>query len=171
MKLSKIVWISLIIIIIIVLDFIYLLEMASFVPVKEAITLDEAKEAVDNNSNYVILNSGGGNFSAPFVIEYGRHAGMEVDVMVHSPFSQLSSVFFLSKPNRFLVLGSERNIENMGKDYMETHPNAYAIEVEQWEIISPILRDYQYKYDEDVRFFAPRKFLDQFDVDHGDYIP
>jgi hypothetical protein len=47
--------------------------------------------------------------------------------------------------------------------------NVYCLEVEEWSLIAPITRDYTYKKSEESRIFYPKNYLDQFDIDKGDY--
>lgn len=46
-------------------------------------------------------------------------------------------------------------------------PINYQIDIDEWELISPIKRDYTYSKHE--RFFAPQNYIDEYDVIHGDY--
>ncbi len=142
-----------------------------YAKVKDGITLAEAERlANEDEQSFIIIEKDGGA-GIEFAIAYGEHAGIDVHLTGNAPGCYLSSVFFGKEHNTFLVRGVEHNISNRGLPYMEMAliPDPYAIDVISWEIIIPIRRDYQYR-NEGKRFFSPSKYLDQFDVDQGDYI-
>jgi len=140
--------------------------------IREGVSLDEAMQIVDNNDHFFIVTSQHGATGAQFAISYGESNGADVELSKNTPMTTLSNVFFLSLSNSFLIksTGYCENVENLGKPFHEAYPNVFTIEVESWEIITPIRRDYQYrKFEQRKRFFSPRKYIDQFDVDNEDY--
>lgn len=51
---------------------------------------------------------------------------------------------------------------------MEDFPmEAYTIVVEEWDIIKPIYRDYTYS--SYSRLIYPRGYIDDYDLEHGDF--
>lgn len=146
-------------------------EDCSYARVKDAITRTEAERLVDENKQYFLIATKEGGTGIDFSIIYGEYANTDVVLTGASPRSFLSNVFFLSKQNTFLVMGDEYNISSRGIPFSADSPNNYSINVVSWEIVIPVRRDYQYRSkDQKERLFAPTKYLDQFDVDQGDYI-
>ena len=139
--------------------------------VRPGITLDDAKKIVDENAEYYIIRA---DYSTgiDWFIGYGDDEGIEVWLEGEMPGKYLSSVFFFSKSNSFLVKGTEFNKEYKGGSIMEAMGHGepiYTVKVESWEIITPIGRDYTYEHHE--RFLYPTDYLDQYDVDRNDYNP
>lgn len=103
------------------------------------------------------------------VIEY-YFDGKEREAVVltgKDPFKMHSgngnaAIFCGAADNRFLVKGK---IQEQYKDIVaET-----VIKAESWEIIYPIKRAYIDEYDH--RYLYPSTFIDDYDVEHGDFIP
>ena len=97
-------------------------------------------------------------------------------------WNEIGQIFILAKhsalslPQKLLYTllvessGREINSESLGKPFEEAYPYIYTIEVVHWEILEPILRNYTYRTKEQkARLFTPSKYIDQFDVDNGDY--
>lgn len=130
---------------------------------KEAI-----KRCKENEECYIVSYSID-NTGLPYVIAYGEDKGVKLDLTGDSPSNYLGQVF-RSEKNSILIYGKEKNVENKndnpsGIEEIFTHP--YTIEVEQWEMITPIYRDYSYS--QHSRIFYPKKYIDHFDVEHGDF--
>jgi len=136
------------------------------------ISLESAQKTVNQNEIYYIVKSQQGATGAGYVIEYGKNQSAEIELSGNSPDSQLSNVFFLSKMNMFLIksTGNIKNPQNLGALFNDAYPNISTIEVDMWEIIVPIKRDYQYRLNgQKSRLFSPKKYIDQFDLQNGDY--
>ena len=145
----------------------------SYERVKDGITLAEAKHLIDEDERCFLITRKEGATDADYTIVYGKYAGADVNLTRGNvPESALSNVFFLSKHNTFLVeVVNEYNIENRGLPFEEAYPYIYSVDVTSWEIVIPIRRDYQYRTKEQKeRWFSPSGYLDQFDVEQGDYI-
>jgi len=137
------------------------------------VSLQDAQQKVAENNLYIIVEPEHGATGAEFVIAYGEHKGSEIELSLNSPSAMLSNIFFLSKNNLFLIKtnGNNQNAQNFGIPFDSAYPNIYTIEVEEWRIITPIKRDYQYRMrGQQSRWFSPKYFIDQFDVKNGDYI-
>jgi len=146
----------------------------SYKIIKEGITFDEARRIVDNNDAFYIVASQHGATGAQYEIVYGINKGFDIELSGNTPMKKLSNIFFLHYPNSFLVksTGLFFNTDNFGKSFEKAYPNIFTVEVEYWEILIPIKRDYQYrKVGQKERIFNPQKYIDQFDIDNGDYRP
>ena len=73
-----------------------------------------------------------------------------------------AAIFCEEADNQFLVKGK---IEEQYKDIVEET----VIKVELWDIIYPIKRDYMDEYSK--RYFYPANFIDEYDLERGDFIP
>jgi len=136
--------------------------------VRPGISLDDAKKIVDENEGYYIIQEDGSTV-IEFYVTYGDDERFEVDLKGNHPLRYLSRIFFISKRNSFLIKGKVYDEQYKGRElFNEGDPLPY-IEVESWEIITPIGRDYTYEHHE--RYLYPTDYLDQYDVDHGDYAP
>ncbi len=135
--------------------------------VRKGVSLSYAKNVVDSKPGWYIVTQQNVNTGAQFEIAYGENPGVDVELIGDSPRSSLSIVFFLSKQNYFLVHGTELNTENIGKEFSSALPNIYTIDVNSWEIITPVRRDYQYS--DEYRWFYPLWCIDEFDQENGDY--
>lgn len=145
--------------------------------VRPGISLDDAKKIVDENEGYYIIRE---DYSTgiDWYIGYGKDEGIEVWIEGETPTKDLGMTFLFGKHNSFLVKGTEYNEECKGVPIMEAMMNAepmYTLEIESWEIITPIQRDYNFGFDYEGKDFGrllyPTDYLDQYDIDHGDYAP
>lgn len=139
--------------------------------VKKGIRMSEARRIADTQPGYFIIEPTGWGTGARFMITYGEHEGTPVDLDGNDPYSDLGLVFFSGGKNYFLVHGEERNKKNMGVDYYQYEGGdirlMYTIDVDDWEIIMPIRRDYDYvRYG---RLLYPFWCIDTFDTEHGAY--
>lgn len=78
---------------------------------------------------------------------------MEMKSPGDNPSNYLGQVFRNEK-NSILIYGKEQNVENKNDNpssVEEIFVHPYTIEVEQWEMITPIYRDYSYS--QHSRFF------------------
>lgn len=137
--------------------------------IRKGIGMAEAKMCADQQDGYFIVTQNQGCTGTSFLVAYGYEKGIEVELNGNSPRNHLSWVFFNAKPNYFLVRGKERNIENQGKPLMDNMDisDMYTIDVDEWEIIAPIRRDYQYQTHS--RWNYPLWCIDSYDVNHHDY--
>lgn len=93
------------------------------------------------------------NTGLPYVISYGEDKGVKLDLTGDNPSNYLGQVFRNEK-NSILIYGKEQNVENKNDNpssVEEIFVHPYTIEVEQWEMITPIYRDYSYS--QHSRFF------------------
>ncbi|MCM1263506.1 MAG: hypothetical protein NC313_12390 [Butyrivibrio sp.] len=136
--------------------------------IHEGIERKIAVEKCSENENYHLVKLSGYNTGLRYIISEGEDEGIEVKLEGITPMTGLSDVFDCSD-NEFLVYGLEKNIEkkttNAGSMEYITEP--YTIVVEGWEIVTPIYRDYTYSQHE--RIFYPKKYIDNYDLEHGDY--
>lgn len=125
--------------------------------------LEKCKE-----ENYFMVRFSNYNTGLMYVLSEGEDEGVEVELTGNTPLTELSNVFRDGR-NEFLIYGHEMNSENKTKNaVVNGYPEApYTIVVENWEIITPIYRDYTYSKHE--RFFAPSGYFDEYDLQHGDY--
>ena len=79
--------------------------------------------------------------------------------------SHLESFIYFSEN----LFNRKQNEQYKGNTYYESYPEILSIEVESWEIITPIGRDYT--YEKHGRLIYPTNYLDKYDVEHGDYVP
>lgn len=135
--------------------------------VRRGVSLSYARSVVDSESGWFIVTQQNVNTGAQFEIAYGENLGVDVELIGDSPNSSLSKVFLLSRQNYFLVHGTEMNSENIGKEFSSALPKIYTIDVDSWEIITPVRRDYQYS--DEYRWFYPLWCIDGFDQKNGDY--
>ena len=77
-------------------------------------------------------------------------------------FNGNAAIFCGAADNQFLVKGK---IEEQYKDIVEET----IIKAESWDIIYPIKRAYIDEYDH--RYLYPKNFIDDYDVERGDFIP
>ena len=90
--------------------------------------------------------------------ENGRNLD-DIELVDNSPQNQLTSMVLLNEDNNFLVEGTLIDKEK-------------KIVVKSWKFVTPIERDYLHpKKGQKNRWFYPKKYVDQFDVDNGDYKP
>ena len=135
--------------------------------VREGIDRKSALEKC-KEENYFMVRFSSYNTGLMYVLSEGEDEGVEVELTSNTPLAELSDVFRDGR-NEFLIYGHEINTENKTKNaVVNGYPEApYTIVVENWEIITPIFRDYTYSKHE--RFFAPRGYFDEYDLQHGDY--
>lgn len=80
-----------------------------------------------------------------------------------NPARELSYIFLGFNMNSFLV---------KGKIIEEQYEGDPIFVVDSWYIIAPIKRDYGPKqYREEQRLFYPRNYIDDYDLEQGDYVP
>lgn len=132
--------------------------------------MSEAQRHTNSQDGFFIVTQNEGATGARFIIAYGSDKGTEVELSGNCPNKSLSNIFFLSMPNFFLVRGEEMNTHNRGKQIEDglDISEMYTITVNQWDIIIPIYRDYQYT--KHTRWFYPLWCIDSFDVDNLDYL-
>ncbi len=109
------------------------------------------------------------NTGLMYIISEGTDKGVEVELEGNTPLHSLSNVFRYSR-NEFLIYGYEKNIEKKAIDatLLEDFWNEpYMIVVEEWDIITPIYRDYTYS--SHSRMIYPKGYLDEYDLEHEDY--
>lgn len=133
----------------------------------------EKKEAIkrckEDEECYIVSYSMD-NTGLPYVIAYGEDKGVKLDLTGDSPSNYLGQIF-KSEKNTILIYGKEKNAENKNinpSSIEEIFVHPYLIEVEQWEMITPIYRDYSYS--QHSRIFYPKKCIDYFDVEYGDFL-
>lgn len=136
--------------------------------VRDGITLECAQRIVEHGSDYYIVTESG-EMGIEFQISYGLDKGIDVALTGNAPLMYLNHAFFQSKHNSFLIKGKVYNEQYKGNTYYESYPEILSIEVESWEIITPIGRDYT--YEKHGRLIYPTNYLDKYDVEHGDYVP
>lgn len=148
---------------------IYFKDTSTDVIVK-GISLDFAKSKT-NEENYYLVTLRSGNTGVEFEVIYGENVGSDITFTMNNPKRSLRKDVFFTNPNIFLVKGTGKtwNNENLGKKLDDNFEDMFTVEAEQWYIVTPIKRDYTYRLY--GRWFAPKDFIDQFDVDNGDYIP
>ncbi|WP_455295450.1 hypothetical protein [Enterococcus crotali] len=112
------------------------------------------------SSEYYIVKPELWTTSRGWTIESENGHNLEdVELVDNSPKNQLSSMVLLNEDNNFLVKGTLIDKEK-------------KIVVKSWKFITPIKRDYLHpKKGQKNRWFYPKKYVDQFDVDNGDYKP
>lgn len=137
--------------------------------IRVGMKMSEAQKYSNLHDGYFIVTQNTGATGSRFLIAYGEGKGIEVELIGNCPDKSLSSIFFLSFPNFFLVQGEEMNTHNRGKQIADgiDSTQMYTIDVKQWEIIVPIYRDYQYA--NHTRWFYPLWYIDSYDVDNFDY--
>lgn len=127
---------------------------------KDAISILKAYFMKDNVEYFIVgvyKNYGNGGYYYT-----DGNEKIPVDLLGSSPECELS--WYISggdAGNLFLIKGSRE--ENMS-DFIGKE----TIFVESWDIIAPIKRTYEIE-DPNMRIFAPRQYLDQYDVDSGGY--
>lgn len=136
--------------------------------IHEGIAREIAVEECMENENYHLVKISDYNTGLGYIISEGEDKGIEVELEGITPMTSLSDVFECSD-NEFLVYGLEKNTEKKttNADSMEYITEPYTIVVEEWEIVTPIYRDYTYSQHE--RIFYPKKYIDSYDLEHGDY--
>lgn len=128
--------------------------------IKDAISIVKAYLMKDNVEYFIVgvyKNYGNGGY---YYID-GKEK-IPIDLTGSSPECELS--WYISggdAGNLFLIKGNrnEDMSDFIGKE---------TIFVESWDIIAPIKRAYEIE-DPNKRIFAPRQYLDQYDVDSGGY--
>lgn len=147
----------------------WLMTHLSFQSVREGIKREEAVEKCMENEGYFIVRFSDANTGLFYVISDRNDTGIEVELEGNTPLDNLSNAFRSSR-NEFLVYGYEKNIEKKAADatLLEDFPtDSYTIVVEKWEIIKPIYRDYTYS--SHSRMIYPKGYIDDYDMEHGDY--
>lgn len=134
----------------------------------EAISYLKALAKVYTEEDYFIIYFKKGFFDDVATKYYfdGKKKG-SVILTGKNPFEMHSgngnaAIFCGAAGNRFLVKGK---IEEQYKDIVEET----VIKVESWDIIYPIKRAYIDEYDH--RYLYPPNFIDDYDVERGDFIP
>jgi len=146
------------------------LRQTSYAPVLFGISPDEARKIYDSQAGWFIVENDLGATGLGYSIACGANEGADVYLTGRCPEMQLSRTFFLSKQNSFLVKGIEHNIHNIGVELLGDLCNAYTVECEEWLIITPIERDYQYSSkSQKERWFYPKEYIDEFDVKNWDF--
>lgn len=111
------------------------------------------------------------NYTTGINFEVETERGWEgVILKNNSPALALSEVI-LVHDNRFLIKGRLEKILDEESIAEDINANKYTLEVDEWEIVTPIHRKYDYKTNGKMRIFPPKTYLDVFDVENGDYIP
>lgn len=136
--------------------------------IRMGITRDEALKKCSESTDYYMVRFAETNTGLMYVISEGDDKGVEVELGGNHPLVKLSNVF-RTKKNEFLICGYELNAEKKTRNVstMEEILEPYTIIVEEWEIIIPIYRDYTYSLHE--RMIYPKKYIDYYDLEHGDY--
>ncbi len=139
------------------------------VSVRDGIKREDALEKLTKNEGYFMVRFSDYNTGLMYIISEGTDSGVEVELEGNTPLHSLSNVFRDSR-NEVLIYGYEKNIEKKAIDptLLEDFPNEpYTIVVEEWEMITPIYRDYTYtSYS---RMIYPKGYLDEYDLEHEDY--
>lgn len=139
-----------------------------FLPVKRAISYEEAKQIADNNDNYYIVFDQRYMEQTYFMIFYGELAekGVIIEPLLEEEFSNA-----FNYPSRNIFLIQAKSIEEYRGEqpYPEDGPIDYKIIMDDWEIVAPIERDYNYTFS--MRFNPPENHIDLLDVMFGDYRP
>lgn len=120
---------------------------------------------IKKNECYIVRVADGEEFDLSYW--YYMDGGEKKPILLigQRPSSESSYIFMKPKRNRFLVKGYVN-------DELTQHYNKLVLFVEEWHFIEPIKRDYgQEDYRQEQRFFYPRNYLDEYDVEQGDYIP
>lgn len=136
--------------------------------IRKGIARKIAVEKCMENENYHLVKFSGYNTGLRYIISEGEEKGVEVELEGVTPLTSLSDVFYLPD-NEFLVYGLEKNVERKTTNAcdLEYIIEPYTIVVEKWEIVTPINRDYTYSHHK--RIFYSKKYLDNYDLEHGDY--
>lgn len=93
------------------------------------------------------------------ITSINKNRSEDVELVSNSPANAFPSMVLLNEANSFLVEG---NLNATGT----------VLTVKNWEFIIPIKRDYDHPAQgQKSRWFYPGKYVDQFDVDNGDYKP
>lgn len=143
--------------------------------VEEGISLDEAISMVQNDDRYLIA-AGEYTTGVDFRIVYGKHEGEYIQLCGRSPLLALGNTFFFGASNSFLLLTDNgRYIDNPYEALAVDE--LYTVDVVSWKLITPIQRSYHFRSDYEPlnngrksRWFAPKDYLDAFDVEQGDYV-
>lgn len=135
--------------------------------VTPAISKDIANGMLKENEGYIVRITDSDddefNFSRWYYME-----GTEkkpIFLIGQRPIDELSYIFMEPERNSFFVKG---HVEAQ----LSIHHNMLVLFVEEWHLIDPIKRDYgRDDYRQEQRFFYPRNYLDEYDVEQGDYDP
>lgn len=135
----------------------------------EGIKREDALEKLTEKEGYFMVRFSNYNTGLMYIISEGSDTGIEVELEGNTPLHSLSNVFRDSR-NEFLIYGYEENIEKKAIDatLLEDFPmDTYTIVVEEWDIIKPIYRDYNYTAHS--RIIYPKGYIDDYDLEHEDY--
>lgn len=144
----------------------YYIRNKTYKVIVKAITMEEAIKIIEQEEDYYLVKEGNASGLSYFRFAEGRLKGKGVSLMpaINSKFSIVFSSF--SGGNIFLVKG------HLKEGYFERESPGeyeYEIDLENWQIVSPIKRTYEYS--RHFRLFAPTEYIDEYDVNHGDYRP
>lgn len=130
--------------------------------IKKGINKREAIERIEGDQNYYIIQPELWTTSRGWKIirnEKITDKIEDVEVIGNDFRYILTSMVLLNEKNTFLVYGDFDKREK-------------SLRIESWEFITPIIRDYEHKNKgASHRKKYPKGFVDQFDVDNGDYKP
>lgn len=133
-------------------------------PVLYAVSLEEAQEIASGGEGYFIVGCGYST-GYDYFIAHGENEGVSVLLTGNAPDGTLNRYTFLhGTDNRFLVKGTLSERASPDEYQME-------LEVEAWDFIAPITRNYDDTYGRTgkTRWFTPKDYIDDFDVENGDF--
>lgn len=141
---------------------------ASYKIVLPAISMSKAKRMLKDEECVMVRCK---EFdSQPYSLFYFENKGEKEQIFLigNSPYNELSNVFFAPGENRFLIKGyfDDELTEFLGEK---------VFYVDSWYFVEPVKRSYGSNNSSDAprpdaRFFSPRDGLDEYDVEHGDYV-
>ena len=133
-------------------------------PVLYAVNMKQAQEYADSGSGYYLV---GCRYSTGFdyYIAYGESEGELLLLTGNTPEQALNRyTFMFGTSNLFLIKGSL-------SEHNEPDKYKMMLEVHEWDIIAPIKRNYDDTYGRSgkSRWFSPKDYIDNFDIENGDF--
>ncbi|MDO5095764.1 MAG: hypothetical protein Q4D65_04315 [Peptostreptococcaceae bacterium] len=144
---------------------VYLILCNRYKPIIYAASWIEVASKLTFEDNWYLISTRSCSGGTVYVFSSGEFKGKYVN-LDDSPYRNLKNIFFRNA--NFLIEAEEiRPIYESASEII--CPASYEITVKNWKIVYPIFRDYTYTPHE--RWFYPKSYIDQYDLDHGDYIP
>lgn len=151
---------------ILALIFLYDALSNSYRPVLYSVSGYEAEKRLNSEKNYYLISTIDCSGGTEFVFSSGELKGEYVK-WKNSPLKHFETVFLLREQTFLVDVEEIRSISESSSEVI--CPRSYEITAKSWQIVYPIYRDYTYTPHE--RWFYPKSYIDQYDVNHGDYIP
>ncbi|MGY3777661.1 hypothetical protein [Isobaculum melis] len=147
---------------VLIVSVIHYQDATKYPAVRTAISRNEATTLQDDETYFIVTPTSKWTTATGWMLKYQNDTGEEIYIKGKAPQNELSDVLYDSS-NEFLVKGE------LISGVSEKNGVAF-IQAESWEIIYPVRRNYDLpNAPAKTRFFYPKGYIDEFDVENQDY--